>query len=153
MSDHVDLLKNFDAITRGALCRILGSAISDFQWLQAKLPVPMGGLGLRAAEDHAAVAYACSLLASRNLVHGLLGKVDEEVVANVPEPVLNQISEKQGDEASVESLVGSLRKPQVLKLICSTSPFFSTTSTKKDKTEILHDLGHLVSLMLGTGFQ
>ena len=116
MSDHVDLLKNFDAITRGALCRILGSAISDFQWLQAKLPVPMGGLGLRAAEDHAAVAYACSLLASRNLVHGLLGKVDEEVVANVPEPVLNQISEKQGDEASVESLVGVSQKASSLKI-------------------------------------
>ena len=76
------LLETFDSITRGALCRILGSAVSDIQWLQARLPVAMGGLGLRAADDHAPVAYASSLLASKRLVDGLLGKADEEVIAN-----------------------------------------------------------------------
>ena len=49
-SEHSDLLENFDSITRGALSKILGAAVSDDQWLQAKLPVAMGGLGLRAAD-------------------------------------------------------------------------------------------------------
>ena len=77
-SEHVDLLKTFDFITRGALGRILGSALTDAQWLQAKLPVAMGGLGLRGAEDHAPVAFATSLLSSQPLVRGLLGGDDGE---------------------------------------------------------------------------
>ena len=116
MSDHVDLLETFDSITRGALCRILGSAVSDLQWLQARLPVAMGGLGLRAADDHAPVAYASSLLASKRLVDGLLGKADEEVIANIPQPVLDRIALKQGDETSAESLVGVSQKASSLKV-------------------------------------
>ena len=116
MSDHVDLLETFDSITRGALCRILGSAVSDLQWLQARHPVAMGGLGLRAADDHAPVAYASSLLASKRLVDGLLGKADEEVIANIPQPVLDRIALKQGDETSAESLVGVSQKASSLKV-------------------------------------
>ena len=37
-----DLLEEFDSITRGALSTILGPPVSDLQWEQAKLPVPMG---------------------------------------------------------------------------------------------------------------
>ena len=116
MSDHVDLLETFDSITRGALCRILGSAVSDLQWLQARLPVAMGGLGLRAADDHAPVAYASSVLASKRLVDGLLGKADEEVIANIPQPVLDRIAMKQGDETSAESLFGVSQKASSLKV-------------------------------------
>ena len=43
-SEHTDLLETFVSITRGALSRILGTAVSDQQWLQAKLPVAMGQL-------------------------------------------------------------------------------------------------------------
>ena len=39
-----DLLEEFDSITRGALSTILGPPVSDLQWEQAKLPVPMGGV-------------------------------------------------------------------------------------------------------------
>ena len=46
-------LQAFDNIIRGALCRLLGTAVSDMQWAQASLPVAMGGLGLRSAVDHA----------------------------------------------------------------------------------------------------
>ena len=65
-SEHQDLLDTFDSITRGALCRILGSPVTDDQWAQAKLPVAVGGLGLRAAGDHASVAHATSLLSSHS---------------------------------------------------------------------------------------
>ena len=68
-----DLLKEFDRLTREALTRILGSPVPDLQWQQAKLPVSMGGLGLRAAEDHAPAAYATSYIASQPLVRQLLG--------------------------------------------------------------------------------
>ena len=76
----------------------------------------MGGLGLRGAEDHASVAYASSLLASQNLVHGLLGNAEEDIVANVPQPVLDQISMKQGDQASTESLIGVSQKASSVKI-------------------------------------
>ena len=48
-----DLLEEFDLITRDATSRILGKPVSNVQWEQAKLPLSMGGLGLRAAADHA----------------------------------------------------------------------------------------------------
>ena len=51
-----------------AVSRIMGPPLSDQQWEQAKLPVHMGGLGIRGAEDHGPVAYAVSYLSSRPLV-------------------------------------------------------------------------------------
>ena len=115
-SEHTDLLETFDSITRGALSRILGTAVSDQQWLQAKLPVAMGGLGLRAAEDHAPVAFASSLLASQRLVAALLGKADDELPPSLPQPVLDRITLKQGDHASTESLTGVSQKASSLKV-------------------------------------
>ena len=89
----------------GALSKILGAAVSDDQWLQAKLPVAMGGLGLRAVEDHTPVAFSASLLASKKLVHNLLGKADDdEVPPSLPPPVLDKISLKMGEQATTESL-------------------------------------------------
>ena len=111
-----DLLETFDSITRGALSRILGTAVSDQQWLQAKLPVAMGGLGLRAAADHAPVAFASSLLASQRLVHALLDKADDEAPPSLPQPVLDRITLKQGDQASTESLTGVSQKASSLKV-------------------------------------
>ena len=116
-SEHTDLLENFDSITRGALSKILGAAVSDDQWLQAKLPAAMGGLGLRAAEDHTPVAFAASLLASKKLVHNLLGKADDdEVPPSLPQPVLDKISLKMGEQASTESLTGVSQKAASLKV-------------------------------------
>lgn len=113
-SEHTDLLENFDSITRGALSKILGAA--DDQWLQAKLPVAMGGLGLRAAEDHAPVAFASSLLASQRMVHYLLGKAGD-ILPSLPQQVLDRITLKQGEQASTESLTGVTQKAASLKLI------------------------------------
>ena len=101
----------------GALSKILGAAVSDDQWLQAKLPVAMGGLGLRAVEDHTPVAFAASLLASKKLVHNLLGKADDdEVPPSLPQPVLDKISLKMGEQATTESLTGVSQKAASLKV-------------------------------------
>ena len=84
-TEHRDLLDSFDSITRGALCRILGSPVTDHQWGQAKLPVAMGGLGLRAAGDHASVAHATSLLSSHSMIHKLLMRREEDNLPNLPQ--------------------------------------------------------------------
>ena len=63
-SSHTAHLQDFDRVTREALTQILGTPVGDRAWLQAKLPVSMGGMGLRGAEDHASAAFAASVLAS-----------------------------------------------------------------------------------------
>ena len=128
-SEYVDLLEAFDSVTRGALSRILGAAVTDAQWLQAKLPLAMGGLGLKSAEDHAPVAYACSLLSSQPMVHSLLGKGGDaqDLAPSVPQPVLDRISAKQGDEAVAEALVGVPQKSASLNIdLLNQSILFNT---------------------------
>ena len=69
---HLELWKLFDNQIRDTLNNILGSAVNNSQWSQAQLPVAMGGLGLRSAEDHSAGAYITSVLSSEPLKEGLL---------------------------------------------------------------------------------
>ena len=79
------------------LSRILGLPVGDFTWHQAKLPVSMGGLGLRTAENHAPAAYAASTLSSQLLVQDLVGARGPPLlavaqpggVANEPRPTLS----------------------------------------------------------------
>ena len=113
-TDHQEQLSKFDSIIRGALSRILGATLTDDQWAQASLPVAMGGLGLRSAADHAPTAHAVSFLAAQPLLDGLLGEEEEEL--RLPQPLLDQISAKTGEEASVESLTGVSQKMASLKV-------------------------------------
>ena len=116
-TEHTDLLQSFDSTTRGALSRILGSPVTDTQWDQAKLPVSMGGLGLRAAEDHASVAYASSLLSSHTMINKLLGRAnDDDIQPSLPQPILDDISLKQGEAVDTESLIGVPQRAACLKV-------------------------------------
>ena len=45
-TEHITSLQRFDGVIRSALGGILGAALSDTQWLQASLPVSLGGMGL-----------------------------------------------------------------------------------------------------------
>ena len=74
----------------------------------------MGGLGLRSAADHAAVAHAVSYLAAQPLLDGLLGEDSEE--PQLPQPLLDRISAKSGETASVESLLGVSQREASLKI-------------------------------------
>ena len=67
-----ELLKDFDAVIRETLIQILGTPLDEKQWLQVKLPICQGGLGIRGAEDHAGVAYSSSYASSKLLVRKLL---------------------------------------------------------------------------------
>ena len=105
------LLQEFDRITREALVRILGSPVNEQQWHQAKLPVSMGGLGLRAAEDHAPAAYISSLLSSKPLVSQLLSNIQlqneadeaqaELDAAPIPDHLMEAIKAKLDEETEV----------------------------------------------------
>ena len=112
--DH--LLSRFDSTTREGLSRILGVPLTDLQWRQAKLPISMSGVGLQGAEDMAAVAFATSYISSHSLIKDLLYPNDEDIEASLPQPLLDQLSEKLGEETSVESLFGITQKMATLKV-------------------------------------
>ncbi len=108
---HQEILDSFDSDTLEALTCILGSPVTDLQWQQAALATSQGGLGLRAAADHAAAAYTSSLLACQPLVRDLLGVTAEEAArAIVPPAVLAQLSTKAGEELTEESTYGLSQK-------------------------------------------
>lgn len=124
-------LQDFDIITREALNRILATPITDLQWAQAKLPVTMEGLGLRAVEDHGPAAYVFSILSSETLQSYILGKeapaevgveqpsdgrepgedAGEQGSAKLSLPLLNLLSNKLGEEdTTVEDLKSTTQK-------------------------------------------
>ena len=68
-------------------------------WRQAKLPVAMGGLGLRGAEDHTPAAYAAPILASQPLAAALQKRQEEGAVSFLSQPLLHRLPVVQGEEA------------------------------------------------------
>ena len=111
----MELLQEFDRVTREGLTRILGAPVSERAWQQAQLPVAMGGMGLRGAEDHAPAAYASSVLAAQPLSRALLGDDGE------PRPVLSNgllaaMSAAQGEEVREEEVDGLSQKEMSVKV-------------------------------------
>ena len=76
----------------------------------------MGGLGLRAAEDHAGAAYASSLLSARPLVQQLLGNSEEEAPKTLPGALLDSLSVKVGDEVTEDTLHGLTQRMISVKI-------------------------------------
>ena len=101
-SQFQPLLREFDSITREALNRILGGPASDEAWAQAKIPISMGGLGLRAAEDHSSVAFSISLLSAQPIVQTLLHEEEAEPIS-LPAQLLQDVTAKVGAEEEVTS--------------------------------------------------
>ena len=109
-TNHQLCWQTWDDILREALTRILGRPLNDVQWQQAQLPVAMGGLGLSAARDHAPAAYTTSLLASQDLKLKILNSTEQESPATVQQALLIYLSDKMGEEASLDSLIGVPQK-------------------------------------------
>ena len=83
-------------------CLVQIKAATDETWAQAKLPISMGGLGLRAAKDHAAAAFSISYLSSQPLVYALLKQeVPDQVL--LPASVLHVVTSKVGAEEPITS--------------------------------------------------
>ena len=88
---YLNLWSNFDHIMRDALSCIMAGAVTEEVWCQAKLPLTMGGLGLRSAVDHAPTAYVSSYNQSFVTVKDILGNPSLQRVP-LPEPE-NQFEE------------------------------------------------------------
>ena len=101
---------------RECLGRILGTPLLDQQWQQAQLPVSLGGLGLRAAVDHAPAAYVCSLVASQDLKESILDMSSEECPLFIPEDLLKHLSESLGEDISLISVRTQTQREIRLKL-------------------------------------
>ena len=114
-TDLTHILRDFDIITRDGLARILGTTLDDKAWEQAKMPVSLGGMGLRAAEDHAPAAHAASVLASQPLLQGLLG-TQEDGATVLPPSLLEALTVAMGEEAREEELKGVPQRKMGVKV-------------------------------------
>ena len=105
-TNHAEVLQEYDRVTREGISRIIGVPLTDHQWLQANLPVSMGGLGLRTAEDHAPSAFASSYLSSQPLLRSLSQTPAEEPTVPLSPALLNLLTERRGEVTSMGSLDG-----------------------------------------------
>ena len=64
---HPDLLDEFDDCLKSCATDICNVSFDDIGWIQATLPIRMGGIGLRRASDLALHAYLASISASQSL--------------------------------------------------------------------------------------
>ena len=105
-SPHSEILMAFDNMIREALNRILGTALDENAWNQAKLPVSMGGLGLRAALDHAPAAFISSHLAAGEIIHKLTGESSTTSSQSSHEilDALENLSVKVGETVTKEDI-------------------------------------------------
>ena len=71
-----DALQDFDATVRSALTAIINVTFSEASYSQAVLPVSLGGLGVRRAQDLAKPAFIASLYSTRFLVDAVLSRVN-----------------------------------------------------------------------------
>ena len=65
---HPDLLADFDDCLKSCATDICNVSFDDIGWIQATLPIRMGGIGLRRASDLALPAYLASISASQSLI-------------------------------------------------------------------------------------
>jgi hypothetical protein len=69
-----DLLRSFDTTMRQGLEILLNVSLDDNAWLQATLPVSLGGIGFRSVESLAFPAYLSSSASTSDLVSSLLAE-------------------------------------------------------------------------------
>ena len=70
--DHT-LIDKYDALLRDGLGSILNIDMTDNQWIQASLPIKLGGLGIRRAASLALPAFLASAAGTRALQSSMLG--------------------------------------------------------------------------------
>ena len=131
-------LAEYDRQVREAVIRILGCPLGDLAWEQAKLPVSMGGLGLRAATDHSAAAYASSFLASQPLARQLLRLPDEQEDPILNPQVIASLNARTGEEEVTQDSLKGLKQKQVSAMIdlVNQKQLLATIAESGDEREI-----------------
>lgn len=71
-TDH-SLLVKYDSLLRDGLGSILNINMSESQWIQASLPIKLGGLGIRRAASLALPAFLASAAGTRSIQSAMLG--------------------------------------------------------------------------------
>ena len=69
---HPDLLADFDNCLKSCATDICNVSFDDIGWIQATLPIRIGGIGLRRASDLALPAYLASISASQSLISEII---------------------------------------------------------------------------------
>ena len=65
---HPDLLADFDDCLKSCATDIYDVSFDDIGWIQATLPIRLGGIGLRRATDLAFPAYLASISTSQSFI-------------------------------------------------------------------------------------
>ena len=65
---HPNLLADFDDCLKSCATHISNVSFDDIDWIQATLPIRLGGIGLRRVSDLALPAYLASISASQSLI-------------------------------------------------------------------------------------
>ena len=139
------LWQEVDTITREACNRILGAPVNDTQWMQAMLPVSMGGLGLKSAADHSTAAYITSVLSSQDLKQQILGLPEQSCPPKVSDALLEMLAAKQGEEATLDNLQGLSQKMVSIKI---DRKRLETLSEHISSSGVVRDIARLASLSL-----
>ena len=142
-SPFKDILQEFDRLVRGALGSILGTALTDLQWQQASLPVSMGGLGLRGAEEHGPGLYCSSIISSLALSRTVQGIQEEGTTLS--QEVLQAVSVSVGEEVTAESLEG-LSQKAISLMVDQYS--LSKLKAKTEELGVVREVARLASLGL-----
>ena len=103
---HSSTLTCFDLLMRESLERVFRAPLLDEEWSQAKLPVSLGGLGLRSAIAHAPGAYLVSLGESVSIREDIRGK--KEPVNG--DKAVQLLSAQTGEEVDIKTVMVSTQK-------------------------------------------
>ena len=76
----------------------------------------MGGLGLRGAADHASVSYTSSLLSTTSQARAMQGRQNDVTPIHLPRELLDDLTGRLGEDASVEQLWGQSQKALSIKV-------------------------------------
>ena len=132
---HPDLLADFDDCLKSCATDICNVSSDDIGWIQATLPIRLGGIGLRSASDLALPEYLASNSASQSLIyesiqpdnipHALNSCLDVWSSTNPSLPE-NQNLQHQWDDINSSSFSVALRplldKHRLTRLSSATQP-------------------------------
>ena len=135
---HQTTLIRFDNLMRGTFEDIVGAPLTDPQWIQATLPVSMGGLGFRSAAVHAPIAYLASVSSSSAIIE----EITEKEEGTNKEPALALLNTRIDDPITVEDLLGTTQK------VISHQADLHTQQQLVTSLQEVHDRARLKSLEL-----
>ena len=132
-------LKVVDSLVRDTLVQISNVTISERSWEQAKLPIRLGGLGVRSVEDLALPCYIASLHAATPLIRSIY--TDLPPPSEIPSSLRTAVSNVQklmgANELTLENYFSGRRTDTELALENYLSGSKRALDTRS--TTMLHD--------------